>query len=204
MATWTEIQDFPEGICITDVEVTAQNSVALRTNGFSFKQEVQVFSGERWAMSVSFKPLKPACAAKLESFILKLRGQAGVFRFGDPYHSQPQGRAIGNPVVSGATAGSQTIETSGWLANVRNQLNEGDYIQLGERLYRVLDEVDSDINGNATLTVKPSLRESYASGEEVITSNPTGLFRLEDSNSRFSRSPYGQRHSTSIKMLEAL
>lgn len=202
--TWTEIQDFPEGICITDVEVECEQSVAVRTNAFSYKQEVQIFSGERWSMSVNFKPLKPACASKLESFLLKLRGQAGTFRFGDPYHSCPQGRAIGTPVVSSATAGSQTVETSGWLVNTRNQLIAGDYIQIGERLYRVLDDVDSDVSGNATITIKPSLRESYTAGEEVVTINPTGLFRLSDSNNRFSRQAAGQRHNTTINMVEAL
>jgi hypothetical protein len=52
----------------------------------------------------------------------------------------------------------------------------GDYIQVGVRLHRVLDTVNADGLGKATIAIWPSLRE-VPSGA-VITNHAVGLFRL--------------------------
>lgn len=204
MPTWTEILDFPADICITDVSFTPEYAMAVRENEFNYKQEVQVFSGERITLQVSFRRHDPESAGRLESFLLKLRGSAGVFRFGDPYHSQPLGRAVGLPEVETAQAGSQTFTTTGWTPNVQAQLKQGDYIQIGDRLYRTLDDVHSDSSGAAEIKVFPSLRETYSVETPLILRNATGLFRLSNTPS-FSRTPIGQKHSAdTIDLKEAL
>lgn len=201
MPTWKEILDFPAGVCITTVTITPEDAVGIRESAFSFRQEVQVFSGQRMSMQVNFLRQDPDKGSELEAFFLKLRGTAGRFRFFDPYHSQPMGQAIGNPVITSALAGEQTIQTSGWIPNVNFQLKPGDYIQLGENLHRVLDPVNSDANGEAILTLWPDLRETYEQGERVKLRNPTGLWRLTRPPS-FDRSPGGQQHVTSMECVE--
>ncbi|MBK1835003.1 hypothetical protein [Roseibacillus ishigakijimensis] len=202
--TWETILDFPEGICIAGVSITAREAVASRLNEFNFRQEVQVFPGQMLAMRVDFKTHESETGSRLEAFLLKLRGGAGVFRFGDPFHSLPMGRARGVPKVVTAIAGAQTFTTSGWQPNHPAQLLAGDYLQLGDRLYRVLDTVASDPSGNATLTVWPNLREDYAAETEVKLFNPTGLWRLASPESVFERQAAGQRHSTGMNLIEAL
>jgi hypothetical protein len=201
MPTWTTPLDFPAGIRITDVSITPENSVGIRESPSSFRQEVQVFGGQRMRMRVSFKEEGPELGSRLETFFLKLRGSAGVFRFFDPYHSVPMGQAMGLPIVVSATAGQQTVTTSGWLPNVNFQLRAGDYIQIEDNLHRVLDDAHSDGDGEATLTLWPDLRASHAPGESIKLINPTGLWRLARDPS-FDRRPENQKHVTSMECVE--
>lgn len=203
MPTWTEIQDFPEGIGITEVSISIENAVGIRESGLNYHQEVQVFPGQRMRMRVSFKPMTPETGSKLEAFFLKLRGRAGTFRFFDPYHSKPMGQACGLPVVVSAQVGEQTLQTSGWEKAVPFQLRAGDYLQLGENLHRVLEDVNSNVQGEAELTVWPNLRETYAAGTSLRLHNPTGLWRLSRDPS-YQRTAVGQRHLTSMECVEAL
>lgn len=204
MQTWEQTLDFPAGIRIGGVQITALNATGVRTSPYSFRQEAQVFSGQTMRMRVDFLPHDPEAGSRLEAFLLSLRGGAGVFRFGDPYHSSPMGQALGWPTVASAVAGAQTLETRGWFGKVPRQLLAGDYIQIGERLHRVLGDVASGEDGAATLGIWPNLRESYPEGTPVILANPTGLWRLAHSGITYSRRPAGQRHITSMECAEAL
>lgn len=202
--TWETILDFPAGIKIGGVQITAREAVGSRVSPLNFRQETQVFPGQILSMRVDFLNHDPEDGSRLETFLLKLRGGAGKFRFGDPFHSKPMGRARGVPKVIAAVAGSQTLTTSGWMPNHPAQLLAGDYLQLGERLYRVLDQVGSDAAGNATLTVWPNLRETYAANTPLKLFNPTGLWRLSSPENVFQRTAAGERHSTGMECMEAL
>lgn len=202
MPTWTEILDFPADIKITNVTITPEDAVGIRESPSSYRQEVQIFSGQRMRMSVEFREHDPETGSKLETFFLKLRGSAGVFRFFDPYHTKPMGQNMGLPQVNSGTAGNQTLTTTGWLPNVNFQLRAGDYIQIEDNYHRVLENVHSDESGEATLTVWPNLRASHAQGTMIRTINPTGLWRLARQPS-FSRTPANQKHATSMECVEA-
>lgn len=202
MPTWTTILDFPADIKIADVTITPEDAVGIRESPSSYRQEVQVFSGQRMRMRVNFREHDEETGSKLETFFLKLRGQAGVFRFFDPYHTQPMGQNLGLPLVDSATAGEQTLTTTGWGPNVNFQLRAGDYIQIGDNYHRILEDVHSDGSGEATLTVWPDLRASHANGTTIRTINPTGLWRLARQPA-FSRTPANQKHSTSMECIEA-
>ena len=58
----------------------------------------------------------------------------------------------------------------------------GDWIQMyttsGRRLYKNLFDVNSDGSGKASLTVWPRLRDASPDGAALVTSGPTGVFRL--------------------------
>jgi hypothetical protein len=64
------------------------------------------------------------------------------------------------------------------IASKVGLLLPGDYLQVGYRLHRVLDIVNSDSSGNAVISVWPSLREVPAASAPIILNNPMGLFRL--------------------------
>jgi hypothetical protein len=70
------------------------------------------------------------------------------------------------------------LYTAGWTPSTAGQLLPGDYIQLGYRLYQVCEQVNSDVNGWATISVWPSLREAPAAGTALLLNNTQGLFRL--------------------------
>jgi hypothetical protein len=104
---------------------------------------------------------------------------------GDYSHTNVTGTALGNPMVDGTSGGynlptSYFLHTKGWTANQSNVLNAGDYIQIGMRLHRVTSTVVADNNGNAVIPIWPSIREQPGDGQDVITSNAQGLWRLAE------------------------
>jgi hypothetical protein len=110
---------------------------------------------------------------------MQLQGMSNAFLLGDPLKTTPRGNPQGAPTVDTSItmpAGGSTLHTFGWVANVSGVLLAGDYIQVGFRLYRVLDTVNVDGSGKAAIAIWPSLRE-VPSGA-VTTSNTQGLFRL--------------------------
>lgn len=92
--------------------------------------------------------------------------------------------SYGNIVVNGANQTGDTLNVDGFKANTTSVLRCGDFFQLGTgtntRLYKILDDVNSDANGAATLNIVPDLREAPLDNQQVILNNPKGLFRLAE------------------------
>lgn len=102
--------------------------------------------------------------------------------------STPRGTAsssAGTPVVNGASQTGDTLNIDGVPASQTGYLKAGDYIQLGSgltsRLYKVLDDADSNASGEVSLTIYPDLRSSPADDSTVVVSDAKGLFRLNTS-----------------------
>ena len=119
------------------------------------------------------------------AFFMKLYGSVGSFLLGDPNGATPRGSAAtaaGTPVVNGASQTGNNLNIDGLPASATGYLKAGDYIQLGSgaaaRLYKVLDDVNSNASGQATLTIWPDLRSSPADGASVAVSSAKGLFHL--------------------------
>ena len=85
-------------------------------------------------------------------------------------------------VVKGSAQTGSTLTVDGFDANQANVLRCGDYFQLGTgsntRLYKILNDANSDSSGSATLDIFPNLRTSPSDNQELILDNPKGLFRL--------------------------
>jgi hypothetical protein len=166
------------------VQFTVIDAVGSVTS--TFTGQVQTFQwpgADMWKGTITLPPLQQSDADNWISFLMELRGMANAFQIGDPLKATPRGTPSGAPVTNnsvswGNAAGSQQLGTSGWTINAQNLLLPGDYIQVGYRLHRVLDTVDADENGNATITVWPSLREQPTNAETIITTGAQGLFRL--------------------------
>lgn len=113
----------------------------------------------------------------------------------------------GNIAVSGSAQTGRTLTVSGFEASANNVLLAGDYFQLGTgsntRLYKVLNDVDSDASGSATLDIFPALRSSPADGDALILNNPKGLFRL-DVNEFDMASDHRNVFSLSLSAIEAI
>lgn len=85
-------------------------------------------------------------------------------------------------VVKGSGQTGSELIVDGFGANQTNVLRCGDFFQLGTgsntRLYKILNDANSDSSGSATLDIFPNLRRSPDDNEELILDNPKGLFRL--------------------------
>ncbi|HEV2324564.1 MAG TPA: carbohydrate binding domain-containing protein [Terracidiphilus sp.] len=107
-----------------------------------------------------------------------------------------------------STSGTQNLPmttalyTKGWPASVSALMLPGDQFQVGYRLHRVCEQVNSDGSGNATISVWPSLRETPPDGTPLTLNRPQGLFRLADNRRVIHWSP-SQLTTVSLKAIEA-
>ena len=168
------------------IEFTAQDTVAVSTSPFTGQQQVQDWQASWLEASVSMPPMTYHQALPWIAFMLELRGQACAFQIGDPHSLVPQGSAAGTPLVNSAGQTGYLLTTKGWTANAQNVLLPGDWVQLGYRLYRNLDPVNTDASGNATLTLWPQIRESPADATPLTLNATTGLFRLAGNQRKWS------------------
>jgi hypothetical protein len=169
----------PTSVGIERLRFTHVHSTAMLRSPWTYATQIQNHPGKMLAVDVTVAPCKWAQAAAWAAFIAKLKGPFGTFLIGNKL-ATTRGVATGTPTVFTTVAsGSEIIYTTGWTPSTANILREGDYIQIGSRLYQVLKDVPSDINGRADLDVFPSVREALTAGQTIITSNPVGLFRLD-------------------------
>ena len=129
------------------------------------------------------------------------------FYLTDPNHAQPAGTPLGTsagaPCVAGVNLAMATVlNTKGWLPSTMGHLLPGDQLQIGQRLHRVLEQVNSDANGDASISIWPSIREVTTDGDPLTLNNPQGLFRLAE-NRRSVLTTETLLSGISLKCLEA-
>ena len=201
---------FPTQTGVAAVEFTATDVVSVSQSPFTFSQQVVRHAGARWSATISIPPVKRSDSEYWNSFLLRLRGQFGTFLLGDPNGATPRGSAAsaaGTPVVNGASQTGNELNIDGLPASATGYLKAGDYIQLGSastaRLYKVLEDVDSNGSGEATLNLWPDLRSSPADGATVVVSSAKGVFRLTNNEAVWTINNAGF-YSISFAAVEAL
>jgi len=154
---------------------------------FTGQSQTYDWQNSWWEGQVSFKPMGRSSFDMWTAFLAQCRGQSNAFSLGDPKAKLPKGVATGTPVVSGAGQTGYFVVTRGWAPGVISILLPGDFIQIGYRLYKVLNAVTPDGSGNATLAIWPNLRDQPADGATIKTRNCTALFTLKNnSGNKFS------------------
>lgn len=176
------------GLQSVDFDFTTLSAVV--TSVFTGQQQTQKWPGaDMWSGTATLPPLTQVEADEWISALMQLQGQVNAFQLGDPLKSMPRGVPLGTPVADATvamTAGTTVLNTKGWTASKSGLLLPGDYVQVGYRLYRVLDSVTSDSSGKAAINIWPSLREVPPDSQPVITTNPVGLFRLAKNKNTWS------------------
>lgn len=193
----------PSSISPKRVRLFSINAVAVARSPFDFTTQVQEFSGQSWSAEVSYPDMTREQAEEFNSFLLSLMGQVGTFYLGDPLGKSPRGVATGTPKVNGASQTGNQIITDGWSNSITGILLAGDYLQLGQRLYKVLQDVDSNGSGQATIDIFPRLVESPADNETVITENCVGIFRLASNINSIFDSNEERLYNISFSCIEA-
>jgi len=177
--------DFPTNKGLTRVVFGALTSSATVSSPYTFQMQVQESLGELWTVDISLPLMSREDAELWITFLLKLRGKKGTFLFGDPYGREPRGHALGSPVVNGGSQVGETLEVAGFPANAGNLLLAGDYIQIENSLYKVLDDVSSDSLGFASIEIFPRIKISPPDSATIIMNNAKGLFRLTQNKGQY-------------------
>lgn len=164
------------------IEWNVVNAVAAAQSPFSLQKQVADWGGATLQASLSYAPMNPQEAAPWEAFLMALRGGVNTFLFGDPLREAPQNPSANAGVVSAAG------QTGFTLATTSSGLKPGDWIQVGQRLYRVTAA------SGGTLGIWPNLRESPAGGTPLVIAAPKGLFRLAGAGQGYQVDTMKQYH----------
>ena len=174
----------------SSIEWDPQEAVSSNKSVFTGQTQTYDWMNSWWEGQVSFAPMARYSFDLWTAFLAQCRGQSNEFSLGDPKASLPKGAATGTPVVSGDGQTGYSLATSGWTPNLPSILMPGDFIQLGYRLYKAMEFVASDSNGNATIAIWPNLRDLPRDGTAIKTRKCTGLFTLKNSS--------GNKFSTNV------
>lgn len=167
------------------IRFVARNAVSMAASPYTFSQQVYKHPGQGWSVDISLPPMKQDVAEDWVAFLLRLRGQFGTFLVGDPLGQTARGSASstpGTPVVNGAGQTGEFLNIDGLPLSATGYLKVGDYIQIGTgataTLHKVLEQVDSDGAGAATLNLFPKVRTAPNDGAVITVAACKGVFRL--------------------------
>lgn len=209
---------FPRMTGMATIELTKSQAVGETESPYDGTQQTQVYDREVWMATITLPSLNRNRAPAWEAFIAKLGGKRGTFLLEDPARRAPRGAASANiltdgsgqylvdgngnyqlgtldvPVVDGAhSLRTNSIAIKGLRANISKWLMAGDYIQLRSgtdaRLHQVLDDVNSDGAGKATLLVWPRTRYALINNEAVVFTNCKSKFKLTSNEQTLRRRP---------------
>lgn len=171
-----------------DFTVTDFN--AANSSPFNGSQQINDWQASLVSLSVQLPPMTADGGGDdWAAFLMQAKGMANAFLLGDASRPNPKGSVSvtgAAPLVNGANQVGYNLNVKGFTPNAHGVLKRGDWIQSIYRLHKVLDDVDADSSGNATLPLYPQIRESPADGQALITSNCVGLFRLASNSNKFS------------------
>ena len=168
----------PSHTGVANITLRAVNQTSMSSSPFTYSQQVFSHQGKRWEAEVQLPPMKKDDAEIWIAWLLSLKGQLGTFELGDPTGATARGALGGTPITNGVDQTGGSIDIDGCTAEVTGWLKAGDYVQIGRHLHKVLQDVDTNADGEATLELWPSVRFPIANNSEIITSNPVGRFRL--------------------------
>lgn len=173
------IFDLPKDPGFESVAFRAESAVAGAESGLTKSVQVYDWGGKRWQVTCRLPVMSARDGKRWEAKLLELNGRANTFRLFDALVMSPQGVASGSPVFVSSSGTSVTLD--GFVANTLGQLLAGDWFQIGEKLYRVMTDADSDATGRVTFTTWPEVPSTLAPQTAVEVQCPTGEFRLVES-----------------------
>ena len=199
--TLVELPAYPG---IRTVDFTINETSAVSKGVFTGQTQTHPFPGADWLSGAFSLPQLTQDQADIWiAALMQLRGMRNAFMLGDPLRPRPRGTIHTAPVADGAgnVAMSSSISVRGLEASKYGVLLPGDYVQIGYRLHRVLDRINTDATGKAVIPIFPTLRETVADGTVLNLNNPKGLFRLSQNANKWS-SDYTRTSAISVNFTE--
>lgn len=173
--------DIPSAPGFVSVKWSPRSAVAEQESPFTFHSKVYAWDGQQRYVVIKLPPMTVDRAKAWQAWAMKLNGVEGTFYLRDSVGAALRGKATGAGLVKGAGQLGATLNTDSWANSVVGLFLAGDWIQLGTRLYTVLEDVNSDSGGNASLTLWPKVRTSPADNYAIpYGATAKGVFRLTD------------------------
>lgn len=189
---------------VTRVRLFREAAVAISESPYTFTSQVQVHAGQRWGAEITLPIMTRAQAEPWQIFFLQLNGIQGTFYLGDPFASTPRGTWQGVPAVYGGGQLGATLIIRGLVVGAT--VEPGDFFQINSRLYKCMSGTTqtADSNGQVTLDIWPSLRESPINGQAIVTQSTKGTFRLAGNIDDLYNSNAMEYYEVSFSAIEAV
>ncbi len=177
---------------IRSIELRTINAVAYSRSPFTFAGQAHEYAGKMWQADITLKPMRRSDAEKWITWLMSLKGQLGTFYLNDPLGCTPLGSARNSDTVTinGATTSGNTLDIQSAPLSTTDFLKAGDYMQIGSgtsrQLFKVLQDVDTDASGTATVDVWPNVRTTIADNAPVTFESAKGVFRLASNETSWS------------------
>ena len=167
----------------TEFTWAPRSNIAYQESEFSYHSKIYEWDGQRRQFSARIGNMDQEAFALWQAFFGKLNGIRGTFLMQDPVAAAIRGDYDYDtgyiPRVKGGSQNGAVMETDGWPEGVTDLLVAGDWISIGNRLYHLLENADSDTNGDASLTVWPHIRTNVADNAVIsVGVQAFGEFRL--------------------------
>ena len=182
------------GSIIKNYTLRMVEKIGVSESPFTFKQQLQDYGAMRWELEFTTVPLYGEDARNMRGFLQSLRGRLGSF-----YFYTPQTLTNQYELTSAGFIGDTEIEVGLSSGYPQHNFTRGTYFSIDNRLYMALDNKDS--NGDVEIT--PRLRHNLNTGTNIITTNPIGIFRLNNNDPSFSVD-VTEGHSISISCHEVI
>ena len=159
-------------------KITARTAAGLSISPFTYAQQAQEYSGQRWELEVTLPPMASSTAADWRGFFAALAGVSGTFYWKVPDATQ-RGPWTGTPLVNGATAAqSKTLPIDGLSNSITGIVKSGDYFNVGTMFLMAVQDANSNGSGQATLDIFPRLAGAVADNAPIVLTTPKMLCRL--------------------------
>lgn len=189
------------------VEFRAKNAVAVSSSPFTYQQQIYQYPGQMWEVDVSLPPMKRNDAETWIAALMSLNGSVGTFKLGDPVGCYPRGSANVEGLfytVSELSSGDNQLEIFG-AGLTTNSLLAGDYIEIGNQLFKCLNNAVEKDAEQPTINVDvwPNVRGTIEAVSSVKVAHTKGLFRLASNQFVFSSDELAH-YGISFSAIEAL
>ena len=159
---------FPTDIKLRAHKITSYHQTLI-SDSQSFKQQARSKNTQRFGFTIETIPLQRPQWSRLMAFLEKQNGRYETFTIIPSLARAPMGTGLGTPVIVGASQTGSSVVTGGWPVSSSGMLKAGDFIKFANhtKVYQVMDDIASDIAGQATINIKPALLQSPADASAI-------------------------------------
>lgn len=185
----------------------ARQAFYVRTNTMRFESpltgdvQIQERDGARWVSQLSLtRGAKDS--RRMDALLAALQGPVGRVFMPDFRRLKAKGSLAGTPQLESGTG--FVLELSGFTPNALKVLLAGDLIQTSEgRVHMVVQDINADVSGEATVPIVPRLREPVTVGA-LVTNNCRALMRLLDDDQAANPTDNRLHSSFELQLTEIL
>jgi len=185
----------------------AAQAFFIRTNTIRFESpltghvQVQERDGARWVTQLQLVR-GDRDSRRIDALLAALQGPVGYVLMPDFRRLKARGSLAGSPQLDSGTG--NILSLSGFTPSATGVLLAGDLIQTSEgRAHMVVQNVNADGSGEASVPIAPRLRNPVEDGD-LVTDNCRALMRLLDDDAGSNPTDNRLRSTFQLQLMEVL